>query len=428
MSNNFSKETIVMFDQELAAFEDQLIISKNVTTKTLAPEEAQRSADTLWVPQPYILSSVSGTDMTSAFTDVTQLSVPLNMGNQYSVPIKLSVKDQRDGANEAKLVKAAIAKLASDINKSVSTVAAAQGSLVVTRTNAAGTYEDVSVVESLMSEQGIPLMDRFIAYNTRDYNGLSKDLAVATRSLQANKSLSAYEKSLVGEVANFQTHKVEYTPRIIAAAGGASITLSNAAATTANHYIPLATATYLSGQVNVDNRFHKVTVSSTTSVLAGDSFTIAGVYAVNHITKESTGVLKTFRVVSVDDSTHMTICPPIIDNQATAASASAAQYQNCVGTAIGTKAIVWLNTVAAPSNIFWHKDSIIIMPGSYSLQANDGVATMSARTENGFEIVVSKQRNILTNDLYIRADAIWGAIVANPEMCGVEYFSQSAAT
>jgi len=424
MSNAFSKEVMVAFDQSIAGFEDALVISRNVTQKNLSAVDAARTNDVLWVPQPYILASYSGTDMTSNFGDVTQLSVPLSMGNQYSVPFKLSMKDSRDPAQEAKLVKSAIAKLASDINKSVSTVAAAQGSIVVKRGTAAG-YDDIAAAESFMDEQGVPSGDRYFALNTRDYNSIAKDLATATRSLQAPKSLDAYEKSLVGRVAGFDTYKVEYTPRIAAAAGGASITLSNAAATTANHYIPLATTSYLSSQVNIDNRFHTVTVSSTTSVAAGDSFTIADVYAVNHITKDSTGQLKTFRVISVTDSTHMVITPPIIDNQATAASASAAQYQNCTCASLGSKAIVWLNTVSAPSNIFWHKDSIILMPGKYSLNATDGVPTISATTESGIEIVVSKQRNILTGDTYIRADSIWGAICANTEMCGIELFSQT---
>jgi hypothetical protein len=51
--------------------------------------------------------------------------------------------------------------------------------------------------------------------------------------------------------------------------------------------------------LNVDNRYQTVTVSSTTGVVAGDAFTIDGIEAVHHITKRSTGELKTFRVIEV---------------------------------------------------------------------------------------------------------------------------------
>jgi hypothetical protein len=425
MPNAFSKQVSIAFSEALAGFEDQLVVSKNVTRKELSAQDAERSSDTIWVPHPYILSSYSGTDMTANFGDVTQLSVPLTMGNQQAVPFKLSMKNTRDAEQEAKLVTAAVNKLASDINKSVSLIAAMQGSLVVKRTTAAGTYDDIAQAENIMTEQGIPLNDRFMALNVSDSNGLAKDLASASRPLApSSKSLTAYEKSLIGEVSNFQTHKVEYATRLNAAAGGA-ITISTLAATTPNHYLPKATVTYLGAEVNVDNRFHQVTVSSTVNVAAGDCFTIATCNAVNHQTKDSTGNLKTFRVVSVDSGTTMTITPPIISNQQTTGNAAALQYKNCTFTTLSaTSAIVWLNTAAAPANIFWQKDAIILMPGRYALGANDGVATMTATTESGIEVVVSKFRDIKTNDTYLRADSLWGAIMANSEMAGIELFSQ----
>jgi len=90
-------------------------------------------------------------------------------------------------------------------------------------------------------------------------------------------------------------------------------------------------------------------VSSTASVAAGDSFTVAALNAVHHITKGDTGQLKTFRVISVDSATTMTISPPMITNQV-AADASA-QYQNCViNTKAANSAIVFLNTVTASVN------------------------------------------------------------------------------
>jgi hypothetical protein len=423
MANGFSKAVQIAFDEALIGFEDKLIVSANVSQKTLSPQDAERTNNTLWEPMPYIMQSYSGTDMSANFLDVNQLSVPLSMGYTRSVPFVLSMANVRDTSHEAKLVNAAIIKLASDINKSVVDIAAAQGSMVIKRTTAA----DIAQAEIMMTDNGIPTNDRFFAMNTKDYNGVAKDLQVASRSLQGSgKSLTAYEKAYVGEVATFTALKSDYMPRIIAAAGG-SPTISTLAATTANHYLPRATATYLGQPVNVDNRFHQVTVSATASVLAGDAFTIANCYCVHPITKASTGVLKTFRVVTVDDGTHLTITPPIISNQQTTSDLAAAMYKNCNFSAFGaTAAITWLNTAAAGSNIFWQKEAIILMPGRYNLDvANDGVATMNARTENGIEIIVSKQRDIKTGNTYIRADTIYGAVVANTEMVGVEYFSQT---
>ncbi|MGK3946966.1 P22 phage major capsid protein family protein, partial [Streptomyces caeruleatus] len=63
---------------------------------------------------------------------------------------------------------------------------------------------------------------------------------------------------------------------------------------------------------NVDNRTQQVTVSATTGVTAGSMFTITGIESVHQITKIATGQLKTFRVISVDSGTTMTISPPMI--------------------------------------------------------------------------------------------------------------------
>lgn len=170
------------------------------------------------------------------------------------------------------------------------------------------TFADIANADTLMNESGIPMGDRFLALSSRDYAGLANDLGKASRSLDNLKSLTAYEKSYVGMVSGFDTHKLDYNKRGTAAAGGASITI--ATTSTTNNYIPKATSTNVGGQINVDNRTQSVTVSSTTSVAVGDSFTIAGVQNVHPITKEATGQLKTFRVISVTDSTHMVISPP----------------------------------------------------------------------------------------------------------------------
>jgi len=139
-------------------------------------------------------------------------------------------------------------------------------------------------------------------------------------------------------VSGFETYKMDYANRQLAAGGGGAITIDTDGAGTQANYTPQATSTSVGGQINVDNRFQTVTVSSSAGVAAGDAFTIAGVFAVHHITKQSTGQLKTFRVVSVTNSTTMVITPPIIGAQSVATDAQL-QYKN-VEVAIAADAAV----------------------------------------------------------------------------------------
>lgn len=424
MANAFSKEERVAFENLLEGFQDALVLSRNVAVYNTDQTLMERTNNVIWRPVPYRGVSYSGTDMTSNFGDYTQLAVPATIGYQKSVPFFLTATELRDALQEGRLGDAAKQKLASDINVAVSSVAALQGTLVVKRTSAASGFDDVAQIDAIMNEGGVPMEDRTLALSTRDYNGMAKDLSVASRSFGNAKSDNAYERAYVGRVASFDTLKLDYATRLAAAAGGGSITISTADAGN-NYYDPVATSTAGTGEVsNVDNRYDVVTVSSTTNVAAGDCFTIANVYAVHPITKESTGQLKTFRVISVPSGTTLKISPPIISNQV--ASASATQYQNCTVTSkSATAAVTFLNTVAAPANPFWHRDALEILPGRYAVPSDAGAAVMRGSTDQGIELVMTKQYDINTMKTKYRVDTLFGVVNKQPEMSGIILFSQT---
>lgn len=424
MANGFSKEERVAFELLLEGFQDQLVLSRNVGVYNTDQVMMERTSDVIWRPQPYIAQSFDGLDQTSNFKDYIQLSVPATIGFSKSVPWVLTTKELRDALQEQRLGDAAKQKLASDINRAILDVAALQGSLVVKRTTTASGFDDVAQIEAIMNEQGVPAWDRYLALNTRDYNGMAGNLSQASRSFGNKKSEDAYERAYVGQVASFDTFKMDYSRRIAAAAGGAGITIDTRDVG-ANYYVPKATSTAATGEVgNVDNRFQTITVSSTTNVVAGDAFTIANVNAVHHITKTDTGQLKTFRVVSVPSGTTLVITPPIISNQV--ASDASAEYQNCVvNTKASNAAIVFLNTVSALSNVFWQKDALEILPGRYAVPADAGTAVMRATTDQGIELVMQKFYDINTMKIKYRVDTLFGVVNKQPEMSGIILFSQT---
>lgn len=423
MSNSFSKEEIVAFETMLEGFEDQLVLSRNVATFNTDQQQMERANDTIWRPMPYIAQSYDGSDQTANFNDQTQLSVPSRIGFKKSSPWIMTATELRDALQENRLGKAAKEKLASDINVAVMNVAAQQGTLIVKRNTAASGFDDVAQAEAIFNEQGIGYMDRYLALSTRDYNGMASNLQVASRSFDGRKSVTAYEKAFVGEVASFETYKLDYANRVTAAAGGGALTINTTAGAN-NWYIPRATSTASTGESsNVDNRYQRVTISSTTNVAAGDCFTIAGVNAVHHITKGDTGQLKTFRVISVDSATTMTISPPIVSAQG--GTDPEKQYQNVAVAPSATASIVFLNTVSAYANPFWHKDAIEILPGRYSIPTDAGASVMRGSTENGIELVLTKQFDINTLKTKYRADILFGVVMTQPEMAGLILFSQT---
>lgn len=423
MANNFSKEERVAFENILEGFQDALVLSRQVSVYNTDSTMMERTNNTIWRPQPYIAQSFTGTDMTSNFKDFTQLAVPATIGFSKSVPWKMTALELRDALQENRLGNAAKQKLASDINVAVMNVASTQGTLVVARGNAATGFDDVAQIEAIMNEQGVQDFERCLALSTRDYNGMASNLA-ARQNLVASKTITAYERSRVGMVGSFDTYKLDYANRLTAAAG------VNVSVNGANQwYTPRATSTAGSGEVsNVDNRYQNlnITVGSGT-VKVGDCFTITGVFAVHHITKASTGQLKTFRVTGIVSGSGGTgtvqISPPIISGGG--GTDAELEYQNVTTTPANGAAITFLNTVTANVNPFWQKEAIELLPGRYVIPPDAGVAVMRASTDQGIEIVMQKFYDINTMVTKYRLDCFFGVVNKQPEMTGVMLFSQT---
>ena len=422
MANSFSKEERVAFENILEGFNDALVLSSLVTKYNTNGQQMERSSDTIWRPMPYIAQSYDGSDATSNFGDNTQLSVPATIGYQKHSTALLTAKELRDALQENRLGQAAAQKLASDINVAVLSVASNQGTLVVKRTTAAGGYSDVAEADAVMNEQGVMMTDRRFALSSRDYNGMAADLAA--RQTMNNIPTEAYRRSYVGEVAGFQTFKMDYANRLTARAG-TSVTINGAN----QYWVPKATSTAATGETsNVDNRYQTIAITvGGGTVKVGDAFTIAGVNAVHHITKQDTGALKTFRIVEIVTGSGGTgtvkISPAIISAQG--GSDAEEQYKNVTATPANGAAITFLNTVTASVNCFWHRDAIELLPASLAVPSDAGADIMRATTDQGVELVMQKQFDINTQKTKYRWDTLFGVSMVNPEMAGIMLFSQT---
>lgn len=422
MANAFNKEERVAFENIIEGFQDALVLSRNCSIYNTSSVEMERAADTIWRPQPYVAQSFTGTDMTANFKDYIQLSVPATLGFSKSVPWTMTAKELRDALQEQRLGDAAKQKLASDINVALMNVAANQGTLVVKRTTAATGFDDLALADALFNEQGVQAFDRFAALSSRDYNNMASNLA--GRGTMQGKPTTAYEKAYVGNIAGFETYKLDYANRLTAAAG-VTVTVNGAN----QYYTPKATSTAGTGEVgNVDNRYQNLTIAVTSgTVKVGDCFTIAGVNAVHHITKGDTGQLKTFRVTAIvsggGGSGVVQISPPIISG--TGGTDAELEYQNVTAAPANGAAITWLNTVAANVNPFWQKDALEILPGRYAVPEDAGTAVMRATTDQGIEVVFQKFYDINTMKTKYRLDTLFGVVNKQPEMSGIILFSQT---
>jgi hypothetical protein len=424
MANSFSKAEITAFDKVLEGFDDGLVISKAFGKYDMPGQMAERAGNTIWRPQPYIAQSFTGLDQSSNFArNYTQLSVPTTINYSHSVPLTLSATELRDLLQSERLGKAAMQRLASDINVDCSNLAAVSGTVVIKRTTAASGFDDVAAMDTAMNRLGISMSDRKAFFSSTDYNAMASNLA--GRQTLNGKTQTAYEKAFIGEVAGFDTYKLDYAYRLTAAAG-TSVTVNGAN----QYYTPVATTLDAGGlvYVNKDNRYQTlaITVGGGT-VKVGDAFTIAGVNEVHHITKADTGSLKTFRITAIltgaGGTGNIQISPPIISGGGS--TDPELQYKNVTAAPANGAVITFLNTVAAPVNPFWQDDAFEIVPGRYEPAENSGMAIMSATTDSGITVVMARQGAIGDLSTKYRWDVFYGLVNLQPEMTGIEIFNQT---
>lgn len=427
MANDFTKQEMVMFDEVLEGFDDLLVIAKAV--EVYNPTDAQnmeRSNDRIWRPMPYMGITYDGLDQSANFGDITQLAVPVGLGIHKSAPLTMTAKQLRDPSQLERYGRGAKQKLSSDVNQSIFAKVALEGSLWSKRTVAATGFDDIAQVDAVMTETGVQLAERRAFYSTRDYNGMAGNLA--SRALYPNsKPVTAYEKAFVGEVSGIETYKNDQTYRLALAVPGAGVTINGAN----QYYTPVGHTTDASGNTtNIDNRYQtlNITVGAAGALKAGDAFTIAGVNSVHLVSKQDTGQLKTFRIVSITSgggtvgANVVVITPPIISNGG--GTRAELMYKNASATPANGAALTFLNTATAPVNPFFIKPAVEIIPGSFMVEPQDGWQVLRGTTDLGIGITYTRQGAIDTLNVKARWDIDYGVGLLNTEMAGGQQFNQ----
>lgn len=420
MANTFSRETRVMFDEMIEGFDDQLVIARSARKfRPWSDAEMQRQGDQTWITVPNIAASYDGFDQSANFGDMADMSVPVTIGFHKSANGKMSAKDLRDPMQLASYAKAAKQKLASDINYALFVTASLQGSQFVKRTTAPTGYDDIAEADARLTEIGVPLPGRKYFASPRTYNAMAGNLAKPQTS-GLRETMTAFQKAYLGDVAGFDTYKNDQSYRLAAATGG--VTTVNGAN---QYWVPKSISTAATGEIaNVDNRYSPLTVTAAVyaNIKAGDAFTIAGVNSVHMITKQDTGQLQTFRVISKPSAGVILVAPAIISGGG--ATKPELEYKNVSATPANGAALTWLNTTTGDVNPFFVQDSLLLLPGSFAVEPEDGWRVMRATTELGIAVTYVEQGNI--NDLSVkyRWDIDFGTALTNPQMAGAEMFNQ----
>ena len=217
------------------------------------------------------------------------------------------------------------------------------------------TYKALANPGAIMTDHGVPTDSRMALHGT----DAAVELADGLKSVFVqDKVRTALERNSIGRYANFENYEWVHAPtHVVGDYGGTPLVNGGSQG-----------STYLSAK---DAKSTTLVTdgwsNSKTGVLKkGDVFTIAGVYSVNPVSKQSTGRLQHFTVLADADSdgsgnASFTVSPAIIAADATIANGKA--YATVTSAPADNAAITVVSGAANAS----HKQSLLFHPNAIAL-------------------------------------------------------------
>lgn len=403
MANSFLTPSV--FAQEgLMLLENELVLGNKVHSD-LSSEFAM-VGDTISVRRPTAyLGQDDNLDVTSYNEDITQGKTTIVMNKTLSVKVNISAHDRTLSFDRTveDIIKPMAIKFKDKIEASLASLYTSLYWFSGTPGTVPSTFLSLANAGAIMTDAAIP-SDRFAVHGT----DATANLADGLKGVYVqNTAKTAFEKATIGFYGGFDNYQSVHAP---------------------THTVGTATGTPLvnGASQNVTYAASKDTwtqslitdgwTNSVTGILkAGDVFTIAGVYAVNPVSKATTNRLQTF-VVTADANSGaatgpatLTISPPIITSGA---------YQTVTAAPADNAAI----TVKTGTGGTAYKQSLLLHPKAFALVTRPlnipqgtGLKT-STKTGNKVTISCSEWVDGNTLNHYMRFDMLWGVKCLDPRL------------
>jgi len=310
-----------------------------------------------------------------AAQDVTEGKTSITIDKRKGVDFQFSSQDLtlKIGDLSERVIKPAMVQLANQIDLDVMSLYKDVPNWVGTPGQTIDSFADFYKANERMNEYAVPT-DRCSVLSPADEAGL---LGAQTGLYMQDVAKSAYRKGSLGMIGGVDTYMSQNVP---------------------THTVGVATGTPLVNGASQDVTYASVKdtgtqslvtdgwTNSTTGILkAGDVFTIAGVFAVNPVTKATLPFLKQFTVTADADSgattgpATLTIRPAMVASGAFK-NVSAAPADNAAITVMGT------GGTGYRQNMMFHKNAFALV--SVPLVSPPGAVDVSRKSYKGTSIRV----------------------------------------
>ena len=380
----------------LAQLENNLVMGKKVYRDY--SREFVKVGDTISVRRPVNFTAQDGA--VAINQDVTEGKFSLAMDKRKHVSWSFSTQDLTLSIEEynERYIKPACIALANQIDYDLTGLYNKVWNWVGTPTSPVDSFADFAKAPRRLDEGAVPQDNRHAVLSPADAWGL---VSSQTSLYMQDVARGAYRAGDIGMVAGVST-AMDQNIRMHtngAAAGGGLIN-------GANQNVTYATSKDTNTQTLITDDW-----TSNTTFKAGDVFTIDNVYAVNPVSKQSTGVLQQFVIQSDITATGtdctLTIAPAIIIS---------GPYQTVDSAPADGAAITMMGTGSAQyaQNLVFHKNAFALVMAD--LEMPDGATFKARESQNGFSIRVIKYYDGEMDEDKIRLDVLYGTKAIYPDL------------
>lgn len=396
MANTFITPS-VFANEGLRHLENELVLGNKVHTDY--SKEFATVGDTISIRRPtQYLGQDDDLDVSSYREDITQGKTTISMDKTVSIKVDVGAIDATlsfDRVSED-IIKPVMIKMRDRIETELAGLYSSLYWFSGTPGTVPSTFLSLASAGAIMTDAAIPNSDRFAVHGT----DASVNLADGLKGVYVqDKAKTAFEQAEIGRYGGFMNYESVHAPtHTVGVATGTPKVNGGSQATTYAATKDTGTQT-----LNTDGW-----TNSTTGILKkGDVFTIAGVFAVNPVSKESTGRLQTFTVMADADSgastgpAALTIAPAIITSGA---------YQTVSGAPADNADI----TVKTGTGGQSYKQSLLLHPKAFSLVTRplkiSGGAGVKTSTKSGNKVTISCTEWVDGNTLQhnMRFDMLFG--------------------
>ena len=343
--------------------------------------------------------------------DLNETSVPVTLSTQFHVDTQFTTQDLALSLDmfSDRILKPAVAAIANKIDFDGTTTAALNTANIV---GTAGTPPTGLLTylqaQAFLDSEGAPrdgrrscIVEPFTSATIVDS---LKGLFVPTAEIS-----SQYTKGLMGRDSGGMNWKLDQN--IV------SQTFGNFSASTVTASVATTTATgfLTSGWASSSTITLTAANTGTINLNAGDTFTIAGVYATNPQNRQPYGtnklrsfVVKSAVTVASGSSVSVTVSPAVI---------SGGQFQNVsIPTTSATAAVTFFasqynasgNGVVSPQNIVMHRNAFTLAMADLELPEGVHFAGRASDKEIGLSMRVVRQYTINNDSIPTRVDVLYG--------------------